>query len=109
MVNGQDSDLFDVLSYIAFHKNLVPRTDRAQRAIANFSKLSVAQQEFLEFVLSQYVQNGVYELDNDKLPELLNLKYRAIADAKKILGEIKSIRELFIGFQKDLYLDHPRI
>ena len=109
LVNGQDSDLFDVLSYIAFHKNLVPRTDRAQRAIANFSKLSVAQQEFLEFVLSQYVQNGVYELDNDKLPELLNLKYRAIADAKKILGEIKSIRELFIGFQKDLYLDHPRI
>jgi len=104
LVNGEDSDIFDVLSYIAFHKNLVPRKERAKRAKIQFSKFSQAQQEFLEFVLSQYVQNGVYELDDDKLPNLLHLKYRAIADAKKALGEIKSIRDIFIGFQEDLYM-----
>jgi type I restriction enzyme R subunit len=38
-----------------------------------------------------------------KLPNLLELKYKAIADAKRELGEIKSIREAFIGFQEYLY------
>jgi type I restriction enzyme R subunit len=40
------------------------------------------QQAFLDFVLSQYVKVGVEELDQDKLPPLLKLKYNnAIADA----------------------------
>lgn len=43
--------------------------------------LNASQQEFIEFVLSRYVQDGVAELDTDKLPALLELKYRAVADA----------------------------
>jgi type I restriction enzyme R subunit len=61
------------------------------------------QQEFLNFVLEQYVKEGVDELDDSKLPNLLELKYKAIADAKRELGDIKSIRETFIGFQEYLY------
>lgn len=61
------------------------------------------QQEFLNFVLEQYVKEGVDELDIDKLSPLLLLKYNAIADAKHELGDIKSIREIFIGFQEYLY------
>jgi len=34
---------------------------------------------------------------------LLTLKYRAIEDAKEILGTIESIRNMFSGFQKFLY------
>jgi type I restriction enzyme R subunit len=45
----------------------------------------------------------VYELDNDKLPDLLQLKYRALQDAKVHLGDLKSIRDAFIGFQSHLY------
>jgi len=45
----------------------------------------------------------VDELDDKKLPELLELKYKAIADAKRELGSIKSIRETFVGFQEYLY------
>ena len=54
-------------------------------------------------MLDQYVREGVDELDDSKLPELLELKYKAIADAKRALGAIKTIRDTFIGFQEHLY------
>jgi len=103
LVQGEESDLFDVLSYVAYHTSLVPRLDRASKAKLQIMDYDAKQQEFLNFVLEQYVRDGVSELDDQKLPELLGLKYKAIADAKRELGDIKSIRENFIGFQKNLY------
>jgi len=58
---------------------------------------------FLHFVLDQYVQVGVDELDESKLPDLLELEYYVIADAKEELGDIKVSRDTFIGFQEYLY------
>nr|HMQ44807.1 type I restriction-modification enzyme R subunit C-terminal domain-containing protein [Mariniflexile sp.] len=103
LVHGEDSDLYDVLSHVAYSKSLVPRVERAQRAKIYFNDYNPAQQEFLNFVLDQYVKVGVEELDDDKLGNLLILKYKAIADAKTQLGEIASIRNTFIGFQEHLY------
>ena len=54
-------------------------------------------------MLKQYVSSGVYELYEEKLSPLLLLKYNALTDAKKELGDIASIRSTFIGFQKHLY------
>ena len=54
-------------------------------------------------MLKQYIDEGVGELDDQKLPDLLNLKYQSIADAKQELGEIQAIRNTFIDFQKYLY------
>ena len=45
----------------------------------------------MEFVLSKYIETGVEELDQEKLPHLITLKYNAIEDAKEILGTIDSI------------------
>ncbi|HMQ87044.1 MAG TPA: DEAD/DEAH box helicase family protein [Flavilitoribacter sp.] len=103
LVHGEDSDLYDVLSYVAYHRNLVPRLNRAENAKIHLQSYNPQQQEFLNFVLDQYVKEGVDELDDAKLPQLLELKYRAIADAKRVLGDIKTIRETFIGFQGYLY------
>lgn len=47
-------------------------------------------------MLDQYVHTGVSELDDDKLPEIIELKYKAIADAKSKLGSISSIRDTFL-------------
>ncbi len=105
LIHGEDSDLFDVLSYVAYHKDLVPRLERATRAKIQLNDYNLKQQEFLNFVLEQYVKEGVNELDDSKLPDLLELKYKALADAKEELGDIKSIRETFIGFQEYLYQD----
>jgi len=103
MVHGEDSDLYDVLNYVAYHKDLVPRLDRADKAKVQLGDYNPKQQDFLNFVLDQYVKEGVDELDDAKLPDLLELKYKAITDAKRELGNIKSIRNTFIGFQEHLY------
>jgi len=103
LVHGEDSDLYDVLNYIAYHKDLVPRLDRADKAKVQLGDYNPKQQDFLNFVLDQYVKEGVDELDDAKLPDLLELKYKAITDAKRELGDIKSIRNTFIGFQEHLY------
>jgi len=99
-----------VLSFVAYNKNLVPRLERASKVTVQLNDYNPKQQAFLNFVLEQYVRDGVDELDDKKLPELLELKYKAIADAKRELGSISSIRETFIGFQKHLYKENlPRL
>ena len=103
LIHGEDSDLFDVLSYIAYHSDIVPRSERANRAKLQLNSYNPKQQEFINFVLEQYVKDGVSELDDQKLPDLLELKYRALTNAKKELGSVKSIRDAFIGFQEHLY------
>lgn len=103
IVHGEESDLYDVLSYVAYHKELVPRLERAAIAKVYLNNYNPAQQEFLNYVLDQYVSTGVSELDDEKLGDLLVLKYKALHDAKEKLGDIGSIRDTFIKFQKHLY------
>lgn len=103
VLNAQNSDLYDVLAYVAFHSTIVERTIRAERAKIYLHNYDAKQQEFLNFVLKQYINSGVYELDEEKLSPLLLLKYNAINDAKKALGDIATIRKTFIGFQGYLY------
>ncbi len=105
LVNMEKSDLFDVLEYI-FNSDIKPMTREARVAAAKatiFALLNDKQKEFIEFVLSKYVESGVGELDQDKLPSLLELKYQSISDASGVLGDVKNIRATFIDFQKYLY------
>lgn len=103
ILNAENSDLYDVLAYIAFHSDIIERAERADKAKIHLIDYDPKQQEFLDFVLNQYVKQGVDELDDSKIGDLLVLKYHAIADAKKELGDIASIRNTFIGFQTYLY------
>lgn len=105
LVNMENSDLFDVLEYV-FNGNYNSLT-REQRVAASqatiFALLDNKQKEFIEFVLSKYVETGVEELDQDKLPILLTNKYQSLEDAKEVLGNVGDISKLFIEFQKYLY------
>lgn len=105
LIHGEDCDLFDVLGYIAYHKNLVPRLERAAKARVFLQNYNPQQQEFINFVLEQYVKDGFSELDDNKLSKLIELKYHTISDAKLILGPISTIRKTFIDFQQYLYKD----
>jgi len=103
MVNAK-SDLFDVLSYVSFAIEPITREERVDKTRQIIlDGLDEKQKEFLEFVLAKYIERGVEELDEEKLPKLLNLKYHAIADAEKILGGVEKIRSTFFDFQKNLY------
>ena len=65
--------------------------------------IDAKQSEFIEFVLSKYIETGVEELDQEKLPDLLLLKYQALTDAAEILGGTERIRKTFTVFQQYLY------
>jgi len=105
LINAENSDLFDVLEYVAYLVKPITREMRVAKAQSQiFTSLTNEQKQFVEFVLSKYIEMGVEELGQDKLPDLLKLKYQALDDAKRILGDIQSIRELFVGFQKMLYV-----
>jgi len=102
--DSQDSDLFDVLAYIAYTRPPLKRAERVEgRRAAIMSNCEPRQRAFLEFVLSQYVEVGESELDDLKLPDLLQLKYGSAADAVRALGKVKDIRSTFLGFQRGLY------
>ena len=68
-----------------------------------FALLNNKQKEFIEFVLNKYIEAGISELDQEKLPILLQTKYQSLEDAMEILGDVQDIRSLFIEFQKYLY------
>ncbi|MGC2225280.1 MAG: type I restriction-modification enzyme R subunit C-terminal domain-containing protein [Methylocella sp.] len=104
MIDAEKSDLFDVLAYIAFALSPITREERVDtRREQIFSHYDRKLQAFLDFVLCQYVKEGVGELDQAKLPHLLELKYRAVSDAAAQLGGVAQIRDAFIGFQRHLY------
>lgn len=104
MIDAEHCDLFDVLTYISFLTKPISRVQRVEQAKEKiFEGLEEKQKEFLDFVLSKYEEKGVEELDEEKLPILLNLKYHAIANAEQSLGDVDQIRSIFFAFQKNLY------
>ena len=104
MIDAQNSDLFDVLEYVFNSQQPITRKDRVKLAKDNiFTKLNDKESEFIDFVLSKYVESGVEELEQEKLPILLRNKYQSLDDAKIILGNADDIRLLFVDFQKYLY------
>jgi type I restriction enzyme R subunit len=104
MIDAEKSDLYDVLAYIAFAMAPVTREERVTvRKPKIMAHYDDKLQAFLDFVLAEYVKEGVQELDQTQLPHLLELKYRAIDNATKELGTVAAIRDAFVGFQKYLY------
>lgn len=105
LVDMEKSDLYDVLEYV-FNGDYIALTREARVKAAEatiFALLTDKQREFIAFVLSKYVDTGVDELDQEKLPILLTNKYQSLEDAKEILGDVANISRLFIEFQQYLY------
>jgi type I restriction enzyme, R subunit len=104
LIDAESSDLFDVLAYVAFELAPITREERVEtHRNAIYEPYDAKLQAFLDFVLSQYVQEGVGELDQEKLPQLLELKYSGVREAAEELGEVGRIRDAFVGFQRFLY------
>jgi type I restriction enzyme R subunit len=109
IIEAENSDLFDVLAYVAFASAPISRERRADYARKKIhSSYTDKQEVFLDFVLSQYVAEGVDELASAKLSALLRLMYHnSIQDAVVDLGQPEQIRKVFTGFQQYLYAEEP--
>ena len=106
LINAEKSDLFDVLEYV-FDSEKKPIT-RAQRVAASkatiFTITNDKQKDFVEFILNKYIESGVKELDQSKLPILLSSKFQSQEDGiKELGGDVIKIKNLFIEFQQYLY------
>ena len=105
IVEAEKSDLFDVLAHVAYSTIPLTREQRADQAKVMARALyNDKQKAFIDFVLTQYVNIGVGELDQAKLAPLLQIKYHnSFSDALDDLGKADDIKKLFSDFQKYLY------
>ncbi|MGV3580880.1 MAG: EcoAI/FtnUII family type I restriction enzme subunit R [Methylophilus sp.] len=104
IIDAENSDLFDVLAHVAFALQPLTRLNRVNHAKDHIHQhFADKQSAFVDFVLGQYIKQGVDELSQEKLKDLLGLKYQSIHDATSELGSTSEIRQLFVGFQKYLY------
>ena len=72
ITNTENSDIYDVLTYIAYAARPLTREERViKHKDLIFSKYTRKQGEFLDFILDQYIRSGVGELDREKLPVVI--------------------------------------
>lgn len=104
MIDASNSDLFDVLEFISYARKPISRADRVSQSQSNiYTFLNERQRDFVGFVLRNYVQEGVDELDISKLSSALTSKYGSVYEGQKQLGDVENIRQVFVDFQQHLY------
>jgi type I restriction enzyme R subunit len=107
LIDAQNSDLFDVLEFVKYALKPVSREIRANKSRSIMEAgIEAKQLEFVDFLVSQYVESGVEELEESKLETLLEIKYSDLFAGIKTVGngEVSKVRNLFLKFQKNLYL-----
>jgi type I restriction enzyme R subunit len=105
LIQADNSDLFDVLDYIAYAQRPISREARVKASADNiYAMLTPAQRDFVRFVLHKYVEGGVEELDDSRLSDMIKAKYNSLEDAERVLGEVGEVRNTFIAFQRHLYI-----
>jgi type I restriction enzyme R subunit len=105
LIDAKQSDVYDVLRYVAYASEAMSRDQRASSAQPSIKATfnNDKQQQFIDFILDKYIEDGVAELSPSKMKSLIELKYDTIGDAVNLLGSTSVIRETFVGFQKYLY------
>ena len=104
LIDAENSDLFDVLEYVAYAKPTMTREERVEASRKHiYAPLDDRQREFVDFVLGQYVYLGVDELAQERLPQLISIKYHSQMEGIATLGGTEKARDTFVGFQRHLY------
>lgn len=104
LVDAEDSDLLDVLEYIAYQTEPMERRERVRKVETFKRSLSAVEQDFVSYIIDLYLRAGVEELGTKKLPEIIKLKYGSLVDGTSTLGSIDVARNAFLNLQQCLYL-----
>lgn len=108
MFEAEDSDIFDLLAYLSYSKDLMTRQHRAE-ATKNRKEFFLNYQnekakDFLYFVLDRYKKDGIEELKRDKLSELIYLNgLGTTQDASKVFGNANNLINAFYRLQEVMY------
>lgn len=104
LIDADDSDLLDVLEYIAYNIEPINRRERVRKVDAYRHSLSAKEQEFVNYITDLYVRAGVEELAMEKLSAIIALKYGSVQDGVTQLGSIEVAKNTFLKVQQRLYL-----
>ena len=104
---AQNSDIYDVLAHLSFNMDIKTRSERVL-SVENSSFIEKyhtdKSKEFIEFILRRYKKDGVKELGEDKLGQLVDLSglgtVREVADD---FGGIAQMRDEYFELQKEIY------
>ena len=108
MMNAEDSDIFDVLAYLSFNTPMKTRKERVSRVNDNEQVFAVYSDykaiDFLKFVLERYEADGVEELGEDKIGDLIKLSdLGSIQDAKNVFGGLPQLKQAYYQLQENIY------
>ena len=108
MMNAEDSDIFDVLAYLSFNTPMKTRKERVLRVNDNEQVFAVYSDykaiDFLKFVLLRYEADGVEELGEDKIGDLIKLSdLGSIQDAKNVFGGLPQLKRAYYQLQENIY------
>ncbi len=104
LCDAEDSDIYDVLRYIAYARDTMTRTERAGILREYYlEQLDENEREFVSFILDLYEQRGEGELQMKNLTGLVKLHYRTMRDATDVLGSAKEIAGDYLDMQRELY------
>jgi len=99
--NVEDSDIYDLLRFVAFDKEIISRKTRLATADVHFKDdLDELNQGFVDFILTQYEKNG-FESLND-LSSLINLRYGSNAIVED-MGGVAIVKNNFEALQEAIY------
>lgn len=104
LIDADDSDLLDVLEYIAYNIEPMNRRERARKVDTYRHSLSAKEQEFVNYITDLYIRAGVEELAMEKLSAIIALKYGSVQDGVTQLGSIEVAKNTFLKVQQRLYL-----
>jgi len=108
MFEAEESDIFDLLAFVSYSKDLVTRVQRAettkQKQEFFQSYENEKAQEFLYFILERYKKDGIEELKRDKLSVLIQLNgLGTTQEASKIFGNANNLINAFYRLQEVMY------
>jgi len=110
LLHAEHSDIIDVLSYLQYNSELSTYTERVIRAKGDTDFFERYRDQraknFLYFILDQYEQHGVQELDLENLSQLIQ-KSPFRGDRKEVMqafgGQPAMIQEAFLELQRVLF------
>ena len=103
LIDAENSDLLDVLEYIAYATTPIERKERAKRLKGYKEQLPDSQKQFVEYLINAYIQSGIEELRMDKLKTLLALKFGSITEGIDAMGGVEPSLKTFKDAQHHLY------
>ena len=109
MFAAEESDLFDLLAFLAFEQPMQKRRARAEATRAKTAFFARFDQQpardFLDFVLSRYEETGVSELSRDRIPGLIKMSgLGTTRDASQAFGgSPANVLAAFRDLQHELY------